>query len=94
MRIELELDGLVGVYSRADDRVVLVVFTARSREEAQTSEEAAEVRAFAPPELPWKELAFWSTREALRDCLDQRGLGPAGGDVASQALGGVGLPPA
>ncbi|MDX6678317.1 MAG: hypothetical protein QOE31_2369, partial [Solirubrobacteraceae bacterium] len=29
--------------------------------------EATEVRAFAPGELPWDELAFWSTTAALRD---------------------------
>jgi len=27
------------------------------------------VRAFAPAELPWDELAFWSTERALRDVL-------------------------
>jgi hypothetical protein len=27
------------------------------------------VRAFAPAELPWGELAFWSTERALRDAL-------------------------
>ena len=27
------------------------------------------MRAFAPDELPWPELAFWSTERALRDLL-------------------------
>jgi len=27
------------------------------------------VRAFAPAELPWDEMAFWSTEQALRDAL-------------------------
>ena len=31
--------------------------------------EAPEVRAFAPHEVPWDELAFWSTERALRDVL-------------------------
>jgi len=33
------------------------------------SEEAEEVGAFEPGELPWDELAFWSTELALRDVL-------------------------
>lgn len=63
----IELGALVGVYSRADDRVVLVVYGAVALESPRTSPEATEVRAFAPAELPWGELAFWSTEQALRD---------------------------
>ncbi|HET9104048.1 MAG TPA: NUDIX domain-containing protein [Solirubrobacteraceae bacterium] len=65
----IELGSLVGVYSRADDRVVLIVFRARALGEPGTSPEATEVRAFAPAEIPWDELAFWSTEQALRDAL-------------------------
>jgi 8-oxo-dGTP diphosphatase len=63
------LDGLVGVYSRAIDRVLLVVYAAAITEAPQTTDEAPEVRAFAPGELPWGEMAFWSTTAALRDAL-------------------------
>ena len=69
MEIDVELQGLVGVYSRAEDRVVLVVFAATALAEPRTTEEATEVRAFAPDQLPWDELAFWSTEQALRDAL-------------------------
>jgi ADP-ribose pyrophosphatase YjhB (NUDIX family) len=69
MEIDVELQGLVGVYSRAEDRVVLVVYAATALAEPRTTEEATEVRAFAPDELPWDELAFWSTEQALRDAL-------------------------
>ena len=69
MRIGIELDRLVGVYSRAEDRVVLVVYAARALAEPRTTEEATEVKAFAPAEIPWGELAFWSTEVALRDFL-------------------------
>ena len=37
----------------------------------QTTPEALEVRAFAPDEIPWQELAFWSTTNALRDSLER-----------------------
>ena len=71
---ELELDvtitGLVGLYSRAEDRVVLVVYAAETDGEPHTTPEATEVRAFASDELPWDELAFWSTERALRDLVD------------------------
>ena len=69
LEIDIELDGLVGVYSRADERVVLVVFSATTTGTPRTTEEATEVRAYAPDELPWGELAFWSTERALRDSL-------------------------
>ncbi len=69
IEMEVELDGLVGVYSRAAERTVLVVFHARALGPGQETGEASEVRAFAPAELPWDELAFWSTEQALRDAL-------------------------
>lgn len=72
MAIAVELGELVGVYSRADDPVVLVVYAARALgEPAVTTEEALEVRAFAPEALPWDRLAFWSTDRALRDFLSR-----------------------
>jgi ADP-ribose pyrophosphatase YjhB (NUDIX family) len=69
LEIEIELGGLVGVYSRAEDRIVLVVYAAVARGTPRTTVEATEVRAFAPWEVPWGELAFWSTEVALRDAL-------------------------
>ena len=69
MRIGVELTQLVGVYSRAEDRVVLVVYAARALAEPRTTEEATEVRAFFPDDIPWDELAFWSTERALRDFI-------------------------
>jgi ADP-ribose pyrophosphatase YjhB (NUDIX family) len=65
----IELGDLVGVYSRPDDRVVLIVYRALALGEPRTSPEAIEVRAFVPSEIPWQELAFWSTELALRDAF-------------------------
>jgi ADP-ribose pyrophosphatase YjhB (NUDIX family) len=67
--IAIELGRLVGVYSRADERVVLIVFLARALGQPHTTPEATEIRPFAPAELPWEELAFWSTERALRDAF-------------------------
>jgi 8-oxo-dGTP diphosphatase len=67
--ISVDLGELVGVYSRGDERVVLIVFAAETGEEPRTTPEAPEVKAFAPDEIPWQELAFWSTTNALKDFL-------------------------
>ena len=69
--VDATIDGLVGVYSRATDRVMLVVYAATITDAPQTTDEAPEVRAFAPAELPWGEMAFWSTTAALRDALER-----------------------
>ena len=69
LAIEVELGELVGVYSRGDDRIVLIVFAAEALGEPRTTPAATEVRAFAADEVPWSELAFWSTERALRDAL-------------------------
>jgi ADP-ribose pyrophosphatase YjhB (NUDIX family) len=67
--LAIELGRLVGVYSRAQERVVLIVFLARAVGRPRPTPEAIEVRAFAQAEVPWDELAFWSTERALRDAL-------------------------
>ena len=69
---DIQLGDLVGVYSRDDERVVLIVFAARTADTPRTTDEAVEVRAFAPEEIPWEELAFWSTTNALEDFLARR----------------------
>jgi 8-oxo-dGTP diphosphatase len=81
MAIEIDITGLVGVYSRAEDRTVVVVYSASARGTPSRTEEALEVRAFAPIDIPWQTLAFWSDERALRDHL--RRSGGAGGDASS-----------
>jgi len=70
--IEIDLGALVGVYSRPEDRIVLIVYAATTTQAPRTTEEASEVGAFDRHELPWDELAFWSTREALTDFVGAR----------------------
>jgi ADP-ribose pyrophosphatase YjhB (NUDIX family) len=68
IQIDVHIDGLVGVYSRATDRVMLVVYRAATNGDTpQPTDEAPTIHAFAPDELPWDEMAFWSTTAALRD---------------------------
>jgi 8-oxo-dGTP diphosphatase len=67
--VQARIGALVGVYSRADDRTVVIVYEAALGGEPGTSDEATEVRAFAPDAIPWDELAFWNDAAALRDLL-------------------------
>ena len=62
---------LVGVYSYRTPVVVVVYACAVLGGELRIDRESEEVRAFAPAEIPWEELAFPSTRDALRDFLSR-----------------------
>jgi ADP-ribose pyrophosphatase YjhB (NUDIX family) len=70
LNIDIAITGLVGVYSRSTDRIVVVVYAARTEGTPTRTEEALEVRAFRPTTIPWDQLAFWSDGRALRDYLD------------------------
>jgi 8-oxo-dGTP diphosphatase len=72
LEIDIEISHLVGVYSRADDRVVILVYAATAQDVPQVTEEALEVRAFTKADIPWDELAFWSDGQALREYFDRR----------------------
>ncbi len=68
--IDVRLDGLVGIYSYAGSTPVVIVYRATWLSgELTLDEENSEVRPFDAASLPWNELAFRSTREALRDYL-------------------------
>ncbi len=71
LQIDIALTELVGVYSRPQDRVVLIVFAATTTQPPKTTPEAIEVTLFQPDEIPWQELAFWSTTNALKDFLER-----------------------
>ena len=66
--LRVEVGRLVGVYSRPHVGIVTIAFEAsvvggRPEPAAETSE----VRAFAPDEIPWDEIAFSTAESALRD---------------------------
>ena len=66
--LRVSLTGILDAYSYAGSQVVVIVYAAEvvgGRPEA--ADECLEVRTFAPEEIPWDDLAFESTREALRD---------------------------
>jgi ADP-ribose pyrophosphatase YjhB (NUDIX family) len=67
--VEADIGALVGVYSHADKGVMVIVFEATLQGTPRPTSEAPEVRAFAPDEIPWDELAFSTDAAALRDLL-------------------------
>ena len=68
--IEIRLDDLVGIYSYAGSLPVVIVYRATwLAGELAVDDENSEIRTFAAADLPWNELAFRSTREALKDYL-------------------------
>lgn len=72
--VEIEVRGLLGVYSYSEFGVVTVVYLADVVGGLpQTSHEALEIREFSPDHIPWAELAFWSTKDALKDWVKTAG---------------------
>jgi ADP-ribose pyrophosphatase YjhB (NUDIX family) len=70
-RLNVRLDGLLNIYSYKNTRIVLVVYRATViGGMAEETPESQEVRAFRLDAIPWSELAFPSTREALADYLN------------------------
>lgn len=69
--LEVAVEGLVGVFSYPEVPVVLVVYEARITGGALTDgdHEVQKAAAFPPSEIPWEDLGFDSTRDALRAYL-------------------------
>ncbi len=74
--VTVRLGGLVGVYSRPSPDgpgIVSIVFRGRiAGGEVEAGREALEARWFRPQEIPWDELAYETTRWALKDWLKGR----------------------
>ena len=71
--VHATLGMLIGVYSHADDRVVVIVYEASIDGTPRPTDEAPEVRAFAHDEIPWDELAFPSVKWALDEYRSRLG---------------------
>lgn len=69
--MHVTLRGLLGLFSDPVDPIaaVAVYLSEPGEEPPMVSEEATEVRYFAPHEIPWDELAFHTTEAALRKFL-------------------------
>lgn len=68
--LEVRLDGLVNIYSYAGATPVIIVYAATVIGGAlSVDDECLEAREFDEGDIPWNDLAFRSTAEALRDYL-------------------------
>lgn len=71
--LDVQLEGLVNVYSYAGRTPVIIVYAATATGgRLQVDEESLEAAAVEPAAIPWPDLAFQSTHEALRDYLAGR----------------------
>jgi 8-oxo-dGTP diphosphatase len=69
--LDVRLDRLVNIYSYPNAAVIIVVYAATAMGgELCGDDECLEARLFSADNIPWDELAFQSTRQALRDYLD------------------------
>jgi ADP-ribose pyrophosphatase YjhB (NUDIX family) len=68
--LEARIQDLLGVYSYPGNPLVLIVYTALAQAgPLRPSREALEIRAFAAQDIPWDELGYRSTDQALRQAL-------------------------
>ena len=72
--VKSRAEKLLGVYSYADTNVVTIVYVGRvlRGQRPKPGVESLDVRLFRPTEIPWKELAFRSTVDALKDWIKTR----------------------
>jgi ADP-ribose pyrophosphatase YjhB (NUDIX family) len=75
--LDVELEGLVSLHSYSGRTPIVIVWAARAvRGELKVAdEESLEVRTFPSERIPWDELAFESTGEALRAYFEARDSG-------------------
>ena len=69
----VKVGRLLGVYSYPDAGVVTVVFIGEVKrgQKPKAGQESQLVALFRPDEIPWDDLAFRSTTDALEDWLAQ-----------------------
>lgn len=71
--IDVALDGLVGIYSYPGTTAIIVVYRAHwVSGTLAVDDESSEIGLFEGGRIPWGELAFPSTRDSLRDYLEER----------------------
>ncbi|MCG3204492.1 MAG: hypothetical protein KCHDKBKB_01207 [Elusimicrobia bacterium] len=71
---KVRIRSLLGVYSYPASGVVTTVFVGEvpRSQKPRPGEEALEVGFFSPNVIPWKDLAFQSTVDALKDWVKQK----------------------
>ena len=71
--LDVRIDRLINIYSYAGRAPIVIVYAASwLAGELVVDDEGLEGRTFEASAIPWDELAFRSTREALRDYLGNK----------------------
>jgi len=69
-QMDVKLGPLLNVYSYPRSPNIIVVYAAEAvGGELAAGDESVEARVFAPAEIPWNDLAFDSTKDALKDYI-------------------------
>jgi ADP-ribose pyrophosphatase YjhB (NUDIX family)/ribosomal protein S27AE len=69
--LDIRLDRLVNIYSYPGRTPLIIVYSATMTGGTLcTDDECLEAGVFGPNEIPWDQLAFQSTRDALREYFD------------------------
>lgn len=69
LNLQVKLGPLLNVYSRSITSTVHIVYLAEAISTPSAGKETLDFALFAPDSIPWDDLAFWSTHEALRDWI-------------------------
>jgi len=70
-QVDVKLGPLLNVYSYPRSPNVIIVYTAQVvAGELAAGDESVEANLFAPTNIPWNELAFDSTKDALSDYIN------------------------
>jgi ADP-ribose pyrophosphatase YjhB (NUDIX family) len=69
-QMDVKLGPLLNVYSYPRSPNIIVVYPAQVvGGKLAAGDESVEARVFAPAEIPWNDLAFDSTKDALKDYI-------------------------
>ena len=69
-QLEVMIRSLLNVYSYSRSPNVIIVYTAQIvGGDLAAGDESVEAATFLPREIPWHDLAFDSTRDALKDYI-------------------------
>jgi 8-oxo-dGTP diphosphatase len=70
--LHVRLDRLLNVYSYAETGIVMIAYCATVVDGTPAiTPESTAIQSFSLDKIPWNDLAFPSTREALRDYFNQ-----------------------
>ncbi|MGQ9654299.1 MAG: NUDIX domain-containing protein [Thermodesulfobacteriota bacterium] len=76
--LDVEIERLLNVYSYQRRPIVVIVYVVRIvGGDLQAGDETLEARTFPADRIPWDDLAFPSTRDALRDFVASLASRPA-----------------